>query len=272
MAAPAPTPISTFELLFTPQLPPGVPVPTTVAQIDENVVKAYFLTISNPNTKQYVFDIFFHCNVNPSPAIPSRTLASAVGFVDDGSTATPLTITASTPVDFVCSVTVAARGTVLVGIIPLFFNASGFAVPVIDCRGWAELTLPALFGKNRFFPVPQSNAPVSIIVTPEQRLTFLPGASAGKTSVESQSAFALPVVGGSAQISVPPQPGFVFFPPLAGANDEEMGVEEEQHVRQMLNQSSAGTFATLSALIGASPAIQSGKRKTEEVMKELGLL
>lgn len=90
----APTLLSTFEVLFTPQLPSGIPVPSQVSQIDENVVKGYFLTVSNPNPTAYSFNVGLHCNTNPAAPPPERTLAKAVGFIDDGTTAIPANLVA----------------------------------------------------------------------------------------------------------------------------------------------------------------------------------
>ncbi len=220
MSNPPPSLISTFEILFTPQLPPGLG-PAAVQQEVETVVKGYFLTLSNPNPTAYVFGLGFHCN--PAVGNPSqRTLASAVAFLDDGNTGAPLTLfNGPTPQDFLASVKVAAEGTVLVGILPAFFTKNGLATPNIEVRGWVDITLPALFaGKpplNKFFTQPQSSGPVGVLLTPEQRLTFLPQSGEGASVVEAQSAFALPLASGAALLQVPPQPGgFIGINPALG--------------------------------------------------------
>lgn len=267
----APTPLSTFEVLFTPQLPTGIPVPIQVSQINENVVKGFFLTISNPNNTSYVFTVGFHCNTNPAAPVPERTLAKAIGFIDDGTTAIPATLNVgSVPTDFYVTVTVGARGTVLLGIIPLFFSMMGFVSPAIDCRGWVDITLPPVFKRFGqrpfFFPTAQSNTPVTIIVTPEQRLTFIPRPGDAATAVEAQSAFALPVAGGSSSLSVPPQPHFAFTTKVI-AELEVAGAGLEGRVAAV---PPVEQFALLSALVAASPAVSGGKRKTEELLHELG--
>ena len=269
-----PTILSTFEVLFTPQLPTGIPVPSQVSSINEYVVKGYFLTISNPNAKPYLFRIGFHCNTNPASTVPERTLAKAIGFIDDGTTAIPATIAVSSvPTDFFVNVTVAATGTILLGVIPLFFGMAGLASPVIDCRGWADISLPPIFKKVGSGPfgilssVPQSSNPVPIIVTPEQRLTFLPIPGDVPTAVEAQSAFALPVAGGSATLSVPPQPAISIFDntKLGGLDTLSAGVASTIASASVNEQ-----FALLSALVSASPAVTNGKRKAEDVMRDLG--
>jgi hypothetical protein len=266
----APTLLSTFEVLFTPQLPTGIPVPNVVRQIDEDVVKGYFLTISNPNATGYLFSLGFHCNTNPAMPPPERTLVKAVGFLDDGTTAIPATLSAGTlPTDFFVSVNVAARGTVLLGIIPAFFNSAGFVNPSIDCRGWVDVTLPPIFKRfGRFFIlVPQSADPVPIIVTPEQRLTFIPAPGDAATAVEAQSAFALPVAGGSSSLSVPPQPAFVFTSDELKAAPDKLSARLSE---QMAMVPPPERLAMLSALVAASPAVAEGKRKPEEILRELG--
>ncbi len=213
MSNPPPTLVSTFEILFTPQLPPGLG-PTAVQNVVENVVKGFFLTISNPNATAYTFSLGFHCN--PTPGTPAeRTLASAIGFIDDGTAGKVLNIVPGlTPDDFSASVQVAARGTVLVGVLPAFFTNAGLAPATIESRGWVDITLPALF--SRFgFSRPQASAPVGVLLTPEQRLTFLPAAGDVASAVEAQAAFTLPLATGMAEIQVPPQPGgFVVVGPL----------------------------------------------------------
>ncbi len=208
MSNPAPTLVSTFEILFTPQLPPGLG-PPAVQAVDENVVKGYFLTIANINPTAYTFTVGFHCN--PTPGSPAnRTLASAVGFLDNGTAGAALTINAgATTHDFSTSVSVPADGTVLIGVLPAFFTATGLAAPAIEVRGWVDITLPALYsGKPPFFGTKaQASAPVGVLLTPEQRLTFLPATGDAPTAVEAQAAFTLPLATGMAVTMVPPQPG-----------------------------------------------------------------
>lgn len=266
--------LSTFKALFTPQLPPGLG-PAAVAQADEFVVKGYFLTLSNPNATSDVFDVGFHCNVNPPPVPATRTLASAVAFLDDGSTGNPATIVPGvTATDFSVSVTIAANGTVLLGILPLFFTSRGLATADIDCRGWVDITLPALLKFTRvgnvglFRFVPQATGPVSILVTPEQRLTFLPAPGDAATAVEAQSAFALPVATGGSEIKVPPQPGGRILAPVAAAAD--LSMSERAALRSLFATSPSAMYAALSALVASSPAVESGETSVEDALAALG--
>ncbi len=207
MSNPVPNVISNFEILFAPQLPAGFP--PQVENIVETVVKGYFLTITNQNASAYTFMVGFHCNTNPSPPPAVRTLSSAVAFLDDAVTGVAQLISAGpNPTDFYTEVKIAPYGTVLVGVLPAFFNAANgtFVTPNIEVRGWVDITLPALRRKFLLGTQAQSASPVSVIVTAEQRLTFLPMTGEGSGVVESQSAFALPLATGASQFMVPPQP------------------------------------------------------------------
>ncbi len=274
---PPATLVSTFEILFTPQLPPGLG-PSQVAKADELVVKGYFLTIANVNTTAYTFIIGFHCNVNPNPVPSQRTLTSAVGFLDDGTTGTVLTITpGATPTDFSVTVTVAAAGTVLVGILPLFFNSGGLVTPNIECRGWVDITLPALFelvsnGRIKFGSfVPQATAPISVLLTSEERLTFLPAAGAASTAVESQSAFALPPATGAGLVQVPPQPGGPLNGLATNAVAQAIPNDALPAFGQLAHASPAQLAVLLGTLVAASPAVQAGTLSVEDGLRALGI-
>ena len=274
MATVPATLLSTFEVLFTPQLPPGLG-PPAVAQVDEMVVKGYFLTLSNPNSTAYTFNVGFHCNPNPTPVPVTRTLASAVAFLDDGSTGNPVTIVPGMlPTDFSVSVTVAANGTVLLGILPQFFTSSGLASATIDCRGWVDVTLPAVLrfvrvGTFGFFEfVPQAPGPVSVLVTPEQRLTFLPMAGDAATAVEAQAAGARAGASGGSEVAVPPQQGGPLFKPVAAA--ASLSEMEQAALRPLFASSPSALYAALSALVASSPAVQGGERSVEDALDTLG--
>lgn len=266
--------VSTFELLFTPQLPPGLG-PPAVAQADELVVKGYFLTIANPNPNPFTFGLGFHCNTNPNPPVPQRTLVSAVAFLDDATTGTPLTIyPSSSNVDFSTSVTVSAQGTVLVGILPAFFNSGGLASPVIECRGYVDISLPALLrrGPGKFgipFLVAQSNGPVNALVTAEQRLTFLPMSGDAQTAVEAQSAFALPLAAGQGKLTVQPQPGgLLLFD--AGSFASALNPGAMENMRRVLTAPPEELSRLLGALLSSTPVAQRGK-PVDDILRELGL-
>jgi len=220
MSNPAPNLISNFEILFTPQLPP-VGFPPPVENIVETVVKGYFLTITNQNAAAYTFTVGFHCNTNPSSPPSVRTLASAVAFIDDAQAGVvELVSEGADATDYYANVTIKPNGTVLLGVLPAFFNpgTGTFVTANIEIRGWVDIMLPALRKGISIFSgfSAQSSVPVSVIVTPEQRLTFLPASGEASSVVEAQSAFALPLATGSAQFLVPPQPstGPIIIQPL----------------------------------------------------------
>jgi hypothetical protein len=276
MATVDPTLVSNFEVLFTPQLPPGIG-PKAATQIDEYVIKGFFLTLSNPNSATYTFTVGFHCNVNPSPPPVQRTLASAVGFLDDGATGIPLTINpGGTASDFSVDVSVSPFGTLLIGILPAFFNGTGLVTPAIEVRGWTDIRLPALLkisGSSRF-PliefVPQSATPVRIVATPEERLTFLPIPGDVASAVEAQSAFALPLAHGMSSFTVPPQPGGPLFGP-GFAEETSLSERDIAALTTLLRASPGAHAAALAALVASAPAIIDGKSDVQKVLGELGV-
>ncbi|WP_428491705.1 hypothetical protein [Rhodopila sp.] len=257
-----PTLLSTFEVLFTPQFPPGLG-PTTVQKADELAIKGFFLTLANINSAPFTFDIGFHCNVNPAgPPVPQRTLANATAFLDDGVTGVPLTFTANpNGVDFSLRVTVNARGTVLVGVLPQIFLGSTLPTANVEIRGWVDLRLPALIKRHfPFFFEPQSQFPVPIIATPEQRITFLPLPTDAATAVEAQTAFALPSASGHAELQIPPQPGgpIIVFPKPEQA---EISAADARLLESVSPE-------TLSALMSGVAAGESGGRQVHKVKEK----
>ena len=137
-----------------------------------------------------------------------------------------------------------------------------------------DVTLPALLkligsGPFRIFAfVPQSDTPVRVLLTPEQRLTFLPMSGDVKTAVEGQSAFALPSAVGQGLVEVPPQPGGLIF------GEDALNADLSKHERQALGRlalmPSHQLGAMLSMLVAASPAVKSGALSTEDALTRLG--
>ena len=240
MANPAPTLLSTFEVLFTQQFP-RIPPTANFEGGNDYVIKGYFLTIANPNPKQYVFNVGFHCD---PPGAGDRGLGATSPFLDSSTAGTQPSFGGAVTTDGSLQVTVPARGTILVGLLPTIFGST--IKSDIDVRGWVDLTLPPIRGKEPFIFVSQSGANVPVIVTAEQRLTFLPPAAGEAVTndpvlaspinfdaVETQAAFALPLASGAALIEVPPQPGrIIIFHP-----EQEATAQDAAFVDAMMKQS-----------------------------------
>jgi len=200
--------VSHFELVFKPQSP--VPPADTVLQ-------GYFLKISNLEDRELAFRLDFVTSpiTNPDRSLSGNTIV----FVDTpGSNNNSGLFSLLGAVDAKSFrlnrfVVIPAHGTALVAVLPSDpFAMPGAPPPVpnFECRGYVQLTLPALF-RNRFFAAPQSDTPVKVMVTPQHRATYLSGTGV----INDQTQSSLPVAGGSAVLHVPPEPGniIVFDPP-----------------------------------------------------------
>jgi hypothetical protein len=201
--------ISHFELVYKPQSP--VPPADTVLQ-------GYFLKISNLEDKELSFRLDF---VTSSISNVDRSLfQNTIAFVD-----TPGTNNNSGLFSLVGGLTdksfrlnrfvvIPAHGTALVALLPSDpFSMPGSPPPApnFECRGYVQLTLPALFRRPGFFTKAQSTTPVKVMLTPQHRATYL--GTGGVINDQTQSS--LPVAGGSAIIHLPPEPGgpLVYDPP-----------------------------------------------------------
>lgn len=201
--------ISHFELVYKPQSP--VPPADTVLQ-------GYFLKISNLEDKSLSFRLDF---VTSSIADPDRSLFNnTIVFVDTpGTNNSPGLFSLTGLLDSKSFrlgrlVTIPAHGTALIALLPSDpFSMPGAPPPVpnFECRGYVQLTLPAVIRRPSFFPQPQSTTPVKVMLTPQHRATYL-GAN-GVINDQTQSS--LPVAGGSAIVQIDPEPGriIVFDPP-----------------------------------------------------------
>lgn len=209
--------ISTFELLvkrIAPLPPAGSPGADALTAVARRVVQGYFLTISNLEDKDYTFNLDFHIS-RPNPVDPDRTLAGNTRvFYDIAGANTPLSLvsvgSALTPT-FTTRFKLPAKQTASLQLLPDLEKPGllADANPDLEVRGFARLRLPALSGRFPFFPVPQSNAPVKVLVNPEIRGTFLPNSyPASGTGDFDQINYPLQVASGKSLNEIPPEPGF----------------------------------------------------------------
>lgn len=208
--------VSTFELIFKPQSPAA---PTGVAAVDR-VIQGYFLCISNLENREYRYRLEFI--VPPPPAgTPNGAFRTPAGntlvFVDTGGLDNRQGVLsgAATQKRFVPStgfVRVPAHGTALVAVLPSAFgpvpgDPTPLVAPNFETRGYVRITLPAVRrgggGFSSLFTVPQSNAPVKVMLTPQHRATFL----RADNSISDQIQATLPMAHGNAIVSLPPEPG-----------------------------------------------------------------
>lgn len=257
--------VSTFELIFKPQAPSA---PTGVAAV-ERVIQGYFLAISNLENREYRYRLDF---VAPPPAAGSpnaafRTLSgNTVVFVDAGGGDNQQGVLNGGPLDTVFRpstgfVRVPAMGTALVAVLPSAFgplpgDPTPLAVPNFEVRGFVRIGLPAVFrpGGPLFRTVPQSAAPVRVMLTPQHRATFLTAAGA----ISDQIQTSLPVAGGGAVASLQPEPGgFLVFdsvvtPELFAPQIEALAPAERGAMLSALlaGATEAGELAALNKALG----------------------
>ncbi len=248
--------VSTFEILFKPQSPAA---PAGVLAVDR-VIQGYFLTITNLEAQEYRYRLEFI--VPPVPAgTPDAAFRTPAGntlvFVDTGGgdNVPGVLSGAATGERFVPStgfVRVPARATALVAVLPSAFgptplDPSPLALPTFETRGHVRITLPALRPPGSFFTpsVPQSAAPVRVLLTPQHRATFL----RADNSIAGQVQATLPLAGGAAAMSIPPEPGGPFVLPPAALSAEVSGLLDAA-----APDARGQLLAALLADLGAAPA------------------
>ncbi len=208
--------VSTFELIFKPQSPAA---PSGVAAVDR-VVQGYFLAITNLEAAEYQYRVEFIVPPVP-PGTPNAAFRTPAGntlvFVDSGGgdNLPGVLSGAANQKRFVPSqgfVRVPAHATALVAVLPSAFGPSPLdptplALPNFETRGYVNITLPAVrVGGGGFaglFTRAQSAAPVKVLLTPQHRATFLKA----DNTISGQIQATLPLAGGQAVQSLPPEPG-----------------------------------------------------------------
>jgi len=202
--------VSHFELLFKPQAPVG---PGGGAAPVDTALQGYFLEISNLEAATLRFRLEFVA-VPPAAGQANRSLAgNTLVFIDTpgvdndpGVLSGGFGSTVFTPSQGL--IVVPPRTTALVAVLPSVFGPTPVdptPIPAADfeVRGYVRITLPALlaFENGVFTFVPQSAGPVRVLLTPQNRTTFLGAGGA----IADQTQASLPTAAGAALYAVPPQ-------------------------------------------------------------------
>jgi len=210
--------VSHFELIFKPQAPSA---PAGLPNVDR-VLQGYFLEITNVEDTEYLYRLEFVISP-PPPGTPNqafRTLAgNTIVFVDTPGTDNQqgiLTGGLATSVFRPSTgfVRVPPGGTALVAVLPSAFgpvpgDPTPLVVPNFEVRGYVRIELPALFDFPSFSFVPQSVDPVTVLLTPQNRATYLTAAN----TISDQTQASLPLASGQAHNSLDPEPGGpIVFP------------------------------------------------------------
>lgn len=209
--------ISHFELIFKPQAPVA---PSGTSGV-ETVLQGYFLDITNLEDVEYQYRIEFV--IFPPPAsVPDqagRSLANNTVYILDvagvnnafgalNGTITDRVFTPSTGF-----ITIPPLATAKVAVLPAVFDSCmGMAPPEIEVRGFVRLELPALLPPPppfAFSPVPQSEEPVKVLVTAQNRAVFFDA----DMNISDQVQASVPIsTGGSCVLIEPDEGGPEFIP------------------------------------------------------------
>jgi hypothetical protein len=205
--------VSSFELLFKPQSPAA---PDGVAAVDR-VIQGYFLSITNLEEEDYAFAI--ELIAPPVPGQPLRSLTgNALVIVDTPGTDNEFGVlngpfNGKRYIPSTGNFTIPAHGTALVAVLPSTFGSAvdptPIATPDFEARGYVRLKLPAvrrrgLAGIASLVFEPQSDRPVKVLLTPQNRTTYLTADGA----ISDQTQASLPTASGAAMAEIKPEPGF----------------------------------------------------------------
>jgi hypothetical protein len=217
------TEVSHFELLLKPQAPsgPGSSGPQNVA----TVLQGYFLELTNLGDDTYRFRVELVVEP-PGPNVSNRdqrTLAGkAIAFVDTATQNNQSSSFGGSVSDDVFPlpnglVEIAPKSTALVAILPNAFAAnspialgSSSGPPQYEVRGYVRLRLPATGGSGFrdgtfALPEPQSDEPVPVLATPQNRSTYLsfePSGMGLPFEISDQTQASLPLATGQAKLEV----------------------------------------------------------------------
>jgi hypothetical protein len=195
--------VSQFELVYKPQSP----VPPR-----DIVLQGYFLEISNLEDKPYSFTLDFV--TSPITDVNRSLFGNTIVFIDvpgiDNQSGIFSLIGALGAKKFTLNkrFEIPAHGTALVALLPSDpFSMPGGAPPTpnFECRGYVNLRLPAV--GPRFNQTKQSATPVKVMLTPQNRATYLSEGGA----INDQTQSSLPLAGCSAVVEVPSDKAINIF-------------------------------------------------------------
>lgn len=231
--------ISNFELILKPQSPAS---PGGTMAVDR-VLQGYFLELTNLEAVPLRFLLEFV--IFPPPlGTPNREFRSLAGntlcILDTGGTDNRFgildgTLTSSVftprfpgpgpqpfPAGSTRLITVPPGGTALVAVLPSAFGVidpiepTPLSVPNFEVRGFVRIRLPAIFRPPFPFLHPQLDRPARVLLTPQNRATFLTATGA----ISDQTQTGLPLATGQALNEIPPEFGLLPFPVAALAEEE----------------------------------------------------
>lgn len=213
--------VSHFELIYKPQAPVG---PGGTGPVDV-VLQGYFLEITNLENTEYLYRLDFIATP-PAAGQTQRSLAgNTLVFIDTpGVNNAPGVLhggfASSTFSPSQGLIRVPPRTTALVAVLPSVFGAgTPDSTPIaitdqtFEVRGYVRIRLPALLVFDGIFIrfVPQAEAPVKVLLTPQNRTSYY--RPNGNLSDQTQAT--LTTANGQGVALLPPESGFIFLGDLA---------------------------------------------------------
>ncbi len=221
--------VSHFELLFKNQAPAN----TTTGAVPDVAVQGYFLEITNLEAIPIEFLAEFVI-APPDAGLPQRSLAdNTLIFVDtppgtdnrtgrlqgtlsDSVFRPRFSTVLAVPPRSRSNILIPAGGTALLAVLPSLFptpiDPTPLTVANFEVRGYVNLRVPALRGVAAFFTEAQSATPVKVLLTPQNRTSYLKNGV-----IADQTQATLPLATGAAQMTIDAEPGGFVPPVLVGA-------------------------------------------------------
>lgn len=176
------TVVSTFELLVKPLVQPAA----DILGAGRTIIQGYFLTISNLNSSTPV-----RLRVNFTAQSPNLNSQPLLAFFDVAGSNQPL-IPFSTPTTQTYVISIPPRDTGLFLLQPDVTDRRVVTSADTEIRGFVTLSLANLFGSNSF----------DLLLTPQQRGTFLPQNFPTDNVDFDQLAYALPTATGGSKVKL----------------------------------------------------------------------
>ncbi|MEQ8381634.1 MAG: hypothetical protein RH949_04590 [Coleofasciculus sp. A1-SPW-01] len=186
------TVVSTFELLVKPLVQPAA----DILGAGRTIIQGYFLTISNLNSSNPV-----RLRVNFTAQSPNLNSQPLLAFFDVGGSNLPLIPGFSNATNQTYFISIPPRDTGLFLLQPNVTDRNVVAAADTEIRGFVTLSLANLFGSNSF----------DLLLTPQQRGTFLPQNFPADNVDFDQLAYALPTATGGSKVTLT-QFQFPIFP------------------------------------------------------------
>ncbi|EDX74909.1 hypothetical protein MC7420_783 [Coleofasciculus chthonoplastes PCC 7420] len=186
------TVVSTFELLVKPLVQPAA----DILGAGRTIIQGYFLTISNLNSSNPV-----RLRVNFTAQSPNLNSQPLLAFFDVGGSNIPLIPGFSNATNQTYFISIPPRDTGLFLLQPNVTDRNVVAAADTEIRGFVTLSLANLFGSNSF----------DLLLTPQQRGTFLPQNFPADNVDFDQLAYALPTATGGSKVTLT-QFQFPIFP------------------------------------------------------------